>query len=299
MFSSFICMSFMKSGRCDKGPACKLHHVTDIEKLDVAEKIRRPVTAAVADKSASSKKIVEEEKKMPKVKESDRHDADGFLTGSKRADATLMHKRRLEEKEITAKKSQRCSFLFSKGTCKYGDRCFYSHEGFRIAGPTGEAPRTDRVRVPRPSYVRPTPVGDWASPSDTPLEVWPVFSSIPAASRGRDRPMRETARAPRRTFEAVPVEEKPKAEENDRYENASASGDEEVVEDYEALDEQVKKIYKDLSRLEPVRKAMGAGKSIDIMFIIDCTGSMGSWIEASKREIKSIIDCVKNQHFNI
>jgi hypothetical protein len=52
-------------------------------------------------------------------------------------------------------------------------------------------------------------------------------------------------------------------------------------------------------RLEPVRRAMGVGKSIDIMFIIDCTGSMGSWIEASKREIKSIIDCVRNQHFNI
>ena len=36
-----------------------------------------------------------------------------------------------------------------------------------------------------------------------------------------------------------------------------------------------------------------------MMFIIDCTGSMGSWIEACKKEIKSIIDCVRNQHFNI
>ena len=35
------------------------------------------------------------------------------------------------------------------------------------------------------------------------------------------------------------------------------------------------------------------------MFIIDCTGSMGSWIEACKTEIRSIIDCVRNQHFNI
>ncbi len=35
------------------------------------------------------------------------------------------------------------------------------------------------------------------------------------------------------------------------------------------------------------------------MFIIDCTGSMGSWIGACKKEIKSIIDCVRNQHFNI
>jgi hypothetical protein len=26
---------------------------------------------------------------------------------------------------------------------------------------------------------------------------------------------------------------------------------------------------------------------------------MGSWIEACKKEIKSIIDCVRNQHLNI
>ncbi len=35
------------------------------------------------------------------------------------------------------------------------------------------------------------------------------------------------------------------------------------------------------------------------MFILDCTGSMGSWIKACKKEIISIIDCVRNQIFNI
>ena len=35
------------------------------------------------------------------------------------------------------------------------------------------------------------------------------------------------------------------------------------------------------------------------MFIIDCTGSMGSWIGASKKEIKSIIECIRNQYFGI
>ncbi len=35
------------------------------------------------------------------------------------------------------------------------------------------------------------------------------------------------------------------------------------------------------------------------MFIMDCTGSMSPWIEACKREIKSIIDCLRNQYFNI
>ena len=35
------------------------------------------------------------------------------------------------------------------------------------------------------------------------------------------------------------------------------------------------------------------------MFIMDCTGSMSPWIEAAKTEIKSIIDCLRNQFFNI
>ena len=65
------------------------------------------------------------------------------------------------------------------------------------------------------------------------------------------------------------------------------------------LDAQVRRIYADLIRLEPIRRRMNSGKSLDMMFIIDCTGSMGSWIEACKKEIRSIIDCVRNQHFNI
>jgi hypothetical protein len=51
-------------------------------------------------------------------------------------------------------------------------------------------------------------------------------------------------------------------------------------------------------RLEPIRKVIDR-KSLDIMFIMDCTGSMGHWIDAAKREIKSIIDCLKNQFFNL
>jgi len=35
------------------------------------------------------------------------------------------------------------------------------------------------------------------------------------------------------------------------------------------------------------------------MFIIDCTASMSSWINASKKEIISIMDAVRNQFFNI
>ncbi len=69
-------------------------------------------------------------------------------------------------------------------------------------------------------------------------------------------------------------------------------------EDTSTFASQLKKIYQDLLRLEPIRRVMGS-KTLDMMFIIDCTGSMGCWIEACKKEIKSIIDCVRNQHFGI
>ena len=35
------------------------------------------------------------------------------------------------------------------------------------------------------------------------------------------------------------------------------------------------------------------------MFILDCTGSMGSWITASKDEITSIIEYVRTQNYGI
>ena len=48
-----------------------------------------------------------------------------------------------------------------------------------------------------------------------------------------------------------------------------------------------------------MRKALYFGKDLDMMFIIDCTASMGSWIEACKEEIIAIIECVKAQQFGI
>lgn len=77
---------------------------------------------------------------MSKAKEACRNNADGVLNGSQGAETAMMHK--LEEKEIAGKKSQRCSFLFSKGTCKFGDGCFYSHEGLLGTVTAGEAPNT-------------------------------------------------------------------------------------------------------------------------------------------------------------
>jgi hypothetical protein len=48
-----------------------------------------------------------------------------------------------------------------------------------------------------------------------------------------------------------------------------------------------------LKRVEPVlRKKSYASKDVDVMFIMDCTGSMGSWIEVSKNEIKKIVSTI-------
>ncbi len=39
--------------------------------------------------------------------------------------------------------------------------------------------------------------------------------------------------------------------------------------------------------------------SLDLMFIIDSTGSMGPWIDACKKEINSIIECIRSKYMNI
>lgn len=63
--------------------------------------------------------------------------------------------------------------------------------------------------------------------------------------------------------------------------------------------EQIAKINKDLSRMEPVQKVLFKNNSIDLMFILDCTGSMGSWINACKREINSLLEYVRQQNFGM
>mgnify|MGYP002372681036 CR=1 FL=1 len=35
---------------------------------------------------------------------------------------------------------------------------------------------------------------------------------------------------------------------------------------------------------------------MDLMFIMDCTGSMGSWIKAAKQELYNILDYVMEEH---
>jgi vacuole morphology and inheritance protein 14 len=48
-----------------------------------------------------------------------------------------------------------------------------------------------------------------------------------------------------------------------------------------------------------VKKFIYNKNSLDLMFIIDCTGSMSAWINASKDEITSIIEYVRTQNYGI
>ena len=58
--------------------------------------------------------------------------------------------------------------------------------------------------------------------------------------------------------------------------------------------QQVASIHRDLSKIEPVKSALYKKNSLDMMFILDSTASMGVWIEASKNEINSIIEYVRS-----
>ena len=47
-------------------------------------------------------------------------------------------------------------------------------------------------------------------------------------------------------------------------------------------------------------KARKYGKtSLDLMIVLDCTGSMGSWIKACKEEIKMIINSIQSSFYGI
>jgi len=62
------------------------------------------------------------------------------------------------------------------------------------------------------------------------------------------------------------------------------------VEDFK---KEVETIHDDLKRIEPIiAKKSFANKALDLMIIMDCTGSMGSWIKACKEEIKSIVKSI-------
>jgi hypothetical protein len=41
-----------------------------------------------------------------------------------------------KEEQIKRNKRIKCKFLFEQGVCRMGDKCFYSHEGYKAAAET-------------------------------------------------------------------------------------------------------------------------------------------------------------------
>ena len=292
MFGKFICVNFMNTGTCHKGAACSLKHVNDITSL---ESSRGP--AAATGKSDGSWIDVGTAKKKGKttaaaagVSKEEKKSAVTFASEASSSDFSVAKVRagaasKKEEREKALKKSQPCKFLLTKGTCRMGERCHFSHEGISA--------------VSAPVIVSEMP-------------------KMAASARGGMRPRRERKDFTDTSAEAAVLggtytrtrpdfsSRGPRVGQSSHLNNATSDfvklikhDDGAEYEDIMDFKTHLRKIYADLVRLEPVRRALFAGKELDMMFIIDCTGSMGTWIEACKREIKAIIDCVRNQHFNI
>lgn len=62
------------------------------------------------------------------------------------------------------------------------------------------------------------------------------------------------------------------------------------------LDTRVREAHQDLQLFKPLEKIFRSKLSLDLMFIMDCTGSMSSWIKAVKTELYNIIDNVLEEH---
>ena len=62
------------------------------------------------------------------------------------------------------------------------------------------------------------------------------------------------------------------------------------------LGKRIIEAHQDLQLFKPLEKLFKAKLSLDLMFIIDCTGSMSSWIKAVKKELYQILDQVLEEH---
>ena len=292
MFSRFICINYMKTGKCTD-PSCTLQHVTDIDSMDKGS------AKSILSKSIKKTEEKKEESKGARTVTSSISIISGsdsaFNEGTRPRRGVLAEERKKKEEEKKMKETK-CKFLFEKGTCRMGDKCFFSHEGYSGVPSTGRMTAAEfesrgGMRGGRGGMRGGR--GGRPMTSTGPRDHSADSSGIPTVpfrgGRGGFRGDR-----PRRDFNGGNSTKEPA-----RMITLKRNDSDSEPKDITDLDSQVRRIYADLIRLEPLRRAMGAGKSLDMMFIIDCTGSMGSWINTCKQEIKAIIDCVRNQHFNI
>ena len=55
-------------------------------------------------------------------------------------------------------------------------------------------------------------------------------------------------------------------------------------------------LYQDFQVLAPYEKKLLGKANLDLMFIMDCTGSMSAWIDKCQEELKNIIDTIKDSN---
>ena len=62
------------------------------------------------------------------------------------------------------------------------------------------------------------------------------------------------------------------------------------------LSENLPRLYEDLNIIKDATKTTLNEQDLDLMFIMDCTGSMGSWIKACQDEIMKIVSMIKDEN---
>ena len=96
MISDLICLRYLKNGKCDNS-SCRLKHVKNVESMEMDVKSEK--------KSTTERKV--EKKEDPKKKKFDTS-SEGF-------------------EKVSEEKKKKCEFLLTRGHCKLGDKCYFSH----------------------------------------------------------------------------------------------------------------------------------------------------------------------------
>ena len=197
-----VCHNFLRDGVC-KRVDCKYRHSDDDKEEKKGEKYKTTRTSKPVKKES-------EEKKEVMVK-------DGFVsTFEERAYRKGEgYKAKKEEERIKSMKNQKCRFLFEKGSCRYGDKCFYSHEGA-----TKPLARPATAALSSTVHARISSRPDTAMPLMAPVELdWAgAFSKLAAIAPFHPKTSKVAPKRATVVVKETPEEKKKREDELDRYE---------------------------------------------------------------------------------
>jgi hypothetical protein len=125
------------------------------------------------------------------------------------------YKAKKEEERIKSMKNQKCRFLFEKGSCRYGDKCFYSHEGA-----TKPLARPATAALSSTVHARISSRPDTAMPLMAPFELdWAgAFSKLAAIAPSHPKTSKGAPKRATAVVKETPEEKKKREDELDRYE---------------------------------------------------------------------------------